>query len=75
MSIESLSIYFQSINVYFLPSRHHYEKLPWTLVPMQPVVDEPLAAPIDPGIPQRSFTEKDFEGKTTMINDFEKARF
>lgn len=43
--------------------RHHYEKLPWTLVPMHPVQDDPIAAPIDPGIPQRSFTEKDFEGE------------
>ncbi|CRK93510.1 CLUMA_CG007044, isoform B [Clunio marinus] len=43
-------------------NKYHYEKLPWTLVPMHPVSDDPIAAPIDPGIPQRSFTEKDFEG-------------
>lgn len=44
-------------------SRHHYEKLPWSLVPMHPVsTDDPTAAPIDPGMPQRTFTEKDFEG-------------
>lgn len=50
-------------NVFFTPYfRHHYEKLPWTLVPMHPVSDDLIAAPIDPGIPQRSFTEKDFEG-------------
>lgn len=51
--------------------RHHYEKLPWTLVPMHPVADDAVAAPIDPGIPQRSFTEKDFEGelkRETSIN-------
>lgn len=30
---------------------------------MHPVQDDPIAAPIDPGIPQRSFTEKDFEGE------------
>lgn len=30
---------------------------------MHPVADDHIAAPIDPGIPQRSFTEKDFEGE------------
>lgn len=45
---------------------------------MHPVSDDPIAAPIDPGIPQRSFTEKDFEGElgseiksaTSATNDF-----
>lgn len=59
---------FWLIFVYFSThSRHHYEKLPWTLVPMHPVSDDPIAAPIDPGIPQRSFTEKDFEGEKSWI--------
>lgn len=38
---------------------------------MHPVADDAVAAPIDPGIPQRSFTEKDFEGelkRETSIN-------
>ena len=34
---------------------------------MHPVADDPIAAPIDPGIPQRSFTEKDFEGKNCLL--------
>lgn len=36
---------------------------------MHPVIDEPHAAPIDPGIPQRSFTEKDFEGEREVTGD------
>ncbi|KAL7044697.1 hypothetical protein ACKWTF_002028 [Chironomus riparius] len=43
-------------------SSKHYEKLPWTLIPMHPVVDDNVAAPVDPCIPQRPFTELDFEG-------------
>lgn len=34
---------------------------------MHPVTDDPIAAPIDPGIPQRSFTEKDFEGEKISL--------
>lgn len=30
---------------------------------MHPVVDDGHAAPVDPCIPQRPFTESDFEGK------------
>jgi hypothetical protein len=41
----------------------HYEKLPWSLIPMHPVVDDTVAAPVDPCISQRPFTESDFEGK------------
>jgi hypothetical protein len=29
---------------------------------MHPVIEENSAAPIDPGVPQRKFTEIDFEG-------------
>lgn len=35
---------------------------------MHPVADDPIAAPIDPGIPHRSFTEKDFEGESKNKN-------
>jgi hypothetical protein len=31
---------------------------------MQQATDDPVVAPIDPAIPQRSFTEKDFEGES-----------
>lgn len=37
---------------------------------MHPVVDDNVAAPVDPCIPQRPFTELDFEGK---FNIFKKA--
>ena len=32
---------------------------------MHPVVDDNVAAPVDPCIPQRPFTESDFEGELT----------
>lgn len=49
--------------------RHHYEKLPWSLIPMHPVVDDGHAAPVDPCIPQRPFTELDFEGEKIFIEN------
>lgn len=35
---------------------------------MHPVVDDNVAAPVDPCIPQRPFTELDFEGKFTKYS-------
>lgn len=34
---------------------------------MHPVVDDNVAAPVDPCIPQRPFTELDFEGKHHLM--------
>lgn len=34
---------------------------------MHPVADDHVAAPIDPGIPQRRYTSEDFEGERLQV--------